>query len=66
MTGAILMLLNADEVKMCLKEQIPAGRAAAYMHGVMNTHMHTQTHMHACTCAHGHANSAQKETWMFL
>lgn len=32
------MPLNADEVKMCLKEWIPAGRAAAYTHGVMNTH----------------------------
>lgn len=29
--GAILMPLNADEVKMCLKEQIPVGRAAACM-----------------------------------
>lgn len=41
--SAILMPLNADEVKMCLKEQIPVGRAAACRHGVMNTHTHTHT-----------------------
>lgn len=36
--SAILMPLNADEVKMCLKERIAAGRAAAHMHKVRNTH----------------------------
>lgn len=38
--GAILMTLNADEVKMCLRERIPVGRAAAHMHRVRNTHVH--------------------------
>lgn len=43
--GAILMPLNADEVKMCLKERNPVGRAAACMHGVRNTHTHCTLHM---------------------
>lgn len=47
--SAILMPLNADEVKMCLKERIPVGRAAACRHGVMNTHTHTHARRY-CTC----------------
>lgn len=50
--SAILMPLNADEVKMCLKERIPVGRAAACRHGVMNTRAHTRRY---CTCG----------TWIF-
>lgn len=46
--GAILMPLNAYEVKMCLKERIPVGRAAGCMHRVMNTHTHTHTQIY-CT-----------------
>lgn len=55
--GAILMLLNADVVKMCLKEQGPAGRAVAHVCRVQRTHTHTHTLIHAHT-------GYSKEPWV--
>lgn len=51
--GAILMPLNADEVKMCLKERIPVGEGSC---------MHARGYEH--TLSHTHTHSAHVGLWI--
>lgn len=56
--GAILMALNADEEKMCLRDSNPVGRATTCMHNAYTWehagfHEHTHVHTHT-TETHSH------------